>query len=175
MKPLRLVALTVPLALAAVIVVAAAQPASPASAPTATCEQIALRLRSGSEDGYRVVLGRVGVPDEQHTSRRASRTPAKPWRYFRRVGLVVRGGTSPVTITVPEGWRNRVAISWGNTPAVSSLQIASCGAAVSKPWNAYAGGFHLRSRADCVPLDIRVGGRSTSVRFGVGRACGAGR
>jgi hypothetical protein len=174
MKPLRLVALTVPLALAAVIV-AAAQPASPAAPPTATCEQIALRLRSGSEDGYRVVLGTVGIPDEQHTSRRASRNRAKPWPYFRRVGLVVRGGTSPVTITVPEGWRDRVAISWGNTPAVSSLQIASCGASVLKPWNAYAGGFHLRSRADCVPLVIRVGGRSTSVRFGVGRACGAGR
>jgi hypothetical protein len=174
MKPLRLVALTVPLALAAVIV-AAAQPASPAAPPMATCEQIALRLRSGSEDGYRVVLGTVGIPDEQHTSRRASRNRAKPWPYFRRVGLVVRGGTSPVTITVPEGWRDRVAISWGNTPAVSSLQIASCGASVLKPWNAYAGGFHLRSRADCVPLDIRVGGRSTSVRFGVGRACGAGR
>ncbi len=173
MKPLRLARLIVPLALAAVIVVAAAQPASPAGPATATCEQIALRLRSGSEDGYRVVLGRVGVPDEQHTSRRAARNRATPWPYFRRVGLVVRGGTSPVTITVPEGWRERVAISWGNTPAVSSLQIASCGAAVSKPWNAYAGGFHLRSRADCVPLDIRVGGRSTTVRFGVGRACGA--
>ena len=173
MKPLRLGALIVPLAIAAVFV-AAAQPALPAAPPTATCDQIALRLRSGSEDGYRVVLGRVGLPDEQHTSRRAARDRARPWPYFRRVGLVVRGGTSPVTITVPEGWRDRVAISWGNTPAVSSLQIASCGASVLKPWNAYAGGFHLRSRADCVPLDIRVGGRSTSVRFGVGRACGAG-
>ena len=171
MKLLRILALLVFPALAAV----GAQSADSAPPSTAGCEQIALHLRSGSEDGYRIVLGRVGIPDEQHTSRRASRSPGKPWPYFRRVGLLVRGGTSPVTITVPEGWRDRVAISWGNTPAVSSLQIASCDVSVSKPWNAYAGGFHLRSRADCVPLDIRVGGRSTTVRLGVGRACGAGQ
>ena len=79
------------------------------------------------------------------------------------------------TVIQQEWWDLRAEATWGNTPAVSSLQIASCGASASKPWNAYAGGFHLRSRADCVPLDIRVGGTSTSVRFGVGRACGAGQ
>ena len=171
MKLLRILALLVFPALAAI----GAQSADSAAPSTAGCEQIALHLRSGSEDGYRVVLGLVGVPDEQHTSRRASRSRDTAWPYFRRAGLVVRGGTSPVTITVPEGWRDRVAISWGSTAAVSSLQIASCGTTVSKPWNAYAGGFHLSSHADCVPLDIRVGGRSTTVRFGVGRACGAGQ
>ena len=171
MKLLRILALLIFPALAAV----GAQSADSAAPSTAGCEQIAVHLRSGSEDGYRIVLGRVGIPDEQHTSRRAVRHRGTAWPYFRRVGLVVRGGTSPVTITVPEGWRDRVAISWGNTPAVSSLQIASCETSVSKPWNAYTGGFHLRSRAACVPLDIRVGGRSTSVRFGVGRACGAGQ
>ena len=173
MKLLRILALLVFPALAAVG--ARSADSAPVPPSTASCEQIAAHLRSGSEDGYRIVLGRVGVPDEQHTSRRALRSNGDPWPYFRRVGLVVRGGTSPVTITVPEGWRDRVAISWGNTPAVSSLEIASCETAVSKPWNAYAGGFHLRSRADCVPLDIRVGGRSTTVRFGVGRVCGAGQ
>jgi hypothetical protein len=171
MKLLRILALLVFPALAAI----GARSADSAPPSTAGCEQIALHLRSGSEDGYRIVLGRVGIPDEEHTSGRAARHRGAQWPYFRRVGLVVRGGTSPVTITVPEGWRDRVAISWGNTPAVSSLQIASCETSVSKPWNAYTGGFHLRSRAACVPLDIRVGGRSTSVRFGVGRACGAGQ
>lgn len=170
MKLLRILALLIFPTLAAV----GARTADSAPPPaTAGCGQIALHLRSGSEDGYRVVLGTVGIPDEEHTSGRAARNRGAQWPHFRRVGLVVRGGTSPVTITVPQGWRDRVAISWGNTPPVSSLQIATCGVSVSKPWNAYAGGFHLGSRADCVPLDIRVGGRSTSVRFGVGRACGA--
>ena len=75
MRLLRFRSLIVPVALAVTVLVAAAQPASPATAPTATCEQIALHLRSGSEDGYRIVLGRVGIPDEEHTSRRASRKP----------------------------------------------------------------------------------------------------
>jgi hypothetical protein len=172
MKRLRVLALIVFLALAAVIV-GAARPASSAPAPTAACEQIALRVRSGTEGGLRVLLGKISVPNEHQTSQAASRTHGKPWPYFRKAWLIVRGGTSPVTVTVPEGWRHRVAISWGNTPAVSSLQVASCGASGSKPWNAYAGGFYLRSRADCVPLDVRVGGRSTSIRIGVGRACGA--
>ena len=170
-RHLRILALLIFPALAVV----GARSASSAPPTTASCDQIAFRAGSGTEDGYRVVLGSVAVPDERHTSKAPSLPHGKPWPYFRRVGLVVRGGASPVTVSVPEGWRQRVAISWGNTPAVSSLQIASCNASFSKPWNAYAGGFYLRSRADCVPLDIRVGGRSTSVRLGIGRACGAGR
>jgi hypothetical protein len=171
MKRLRVLALIIFPALAVV----GARSASSAPPSTAGCEQIVLRVRSGSENGYRLLLGNVAVPNERRTSRAAFRRDGKRWPYFRPVGIVVRGGASPVTITVPEGWRHRVAISWGNTPAVSSLQIASCGASVPKPWNAYAGGFYLRSHADCVPLLFQVGGRSTSVRLGIGRACGAPR
>jgi hypothetical protein len=167
MKRLRILALIIFPALAVV----GARSASSAPPSTAGCEQIVLRVHSGSA-GYRVLLGTVAVPDERHTSRAAVRRHGQRWPYFRRVGIVVRGGASPVTITVPEGWRHRVAISWGNTPAVSSLRIASCGASESKPWNAYSGGFYLSSRADCVPLHLQVGGRSTSVRLGVGRTCG---
>jgi hypothetical protein len=174
MKRPRLRALIVSLALAASLA-AAARPASSAPRPTAGCEQIALRVGSGAEEGSRVLLESVWIPDERRTSRAALRRHGEPWSYFRRTRLLVRGGSSPVTVTVPESWRHRVAISWGGTPAVSSLQIASCGASASRPWNAYAGGFYLRSRADCVPLDVRVGGRSTTVRLGVGRACGANR
>jgi hypothetical protein len=171
MRLLRVLALIIFPALAVV----GARSASSAPPSTASCEQIVLRVGAGTEDGYRVLLGKVAVPDERHTSQAAFRAHGKPWPYFRQVGIVVRAGTSPVTISVPEGWRHRVAISWGNTPAVSSLQIATCGASGPKPWNAYAGGFYLRSRADCVPLRFQVGGRSTSVRIGVGRACGGAR
>jgi hypothetical protein len=174
MKRLWLATLILSSALAAVIA-GAALPAAPAVPATARCDQISLRVDSGTEDGYHVVLGSVSVPDDPHTSRATVRRNGRSWPYFRKVGLLVRGGASTVTVSVPEGWRDRVAISWGNTPAVSSLQIASCRASVSKPWNAYAGGFYLRSSADCVPLDVRVGGLSTSVRFGVGRSCGGTR
>ena len=36
---------------------------------------------------------------------------------------------------------------------------------------AYAGGFFLRSPSVCVPLIFRVGARSATVRFGIGRRC----
>jgi hypothetical protein len=36
---------------------------------------------------------------------------------------------------------------------------------------AYAGGFVLRVRAACLPLEFRVGERSAVVRFGLGRKC----
>jgi hypothetical protein len=131
MKLLRILALLVFPALAAI----GAQSADSAPPSTASCEQIALRLRSGSEDGYRIVLGRVGIPDEAHTSGRASRnrgrlavlSPGRARRSRRHV---------PGDDHRPPRVRDRVAISWGNTPPVSSLQIATCDVSVSKPWNA---------------------------------------
>jgi hypothetical protein len=66
-----------------------------------------------------------------------------------------------------------VAISWGNggNGVFQSIRLAGCtyGRDVG---DAYAGGFFLRTRADCVPLVFRVGTRSTVVRFGIGRRCG---
>jgi hypothetical protein len=38
--------------------------------------------------------------------------------------------------------------------------------------NAYAGGFYLRAPSACLPLIFTVDGRSTSVRFGIGKRCG---
>jgi len=57
MKLLRILALLVFPALAAVG--ARSADSAPAPPPTASCEQIALHVRSGSEDGYRIVLGRA--------------------------------------------------------------------------------------------------------------------
>ena len=83
---------------------------------------------------------------------------------------MIRAGAPQVTISVPPAWRERAAITWGNTGAVSVLRVASCPAYLPN-WNAYAGGFLLGSRAACVPLVIRVGARTTTARFGVGRRC----
>ena len=94
-----------------------------------------------------------------------------PWPYRSKAGMVVRGGSPPVTVTVPKAWRGRLAISWGNRPGVfTQIRFRSC-AAGPKPWNAYAGGFRLRSPSACVPLTFRVGARVATVRFGLGRSC----
>ena len=122
-------------------------------------------------DRYRLVLGAVsgaaGLPGA------GRRDHEQPWAYWRKAGLVVREGAGPVTISVPEGWRGRGAIEWGygNTGGpFSSLRIASCGTDPSVG-RAYSGGFVLRTSPACLPLVFRVGDRTQTVRFGLGRRC----
>jgi hypothetical protein len=98
-------------------------------------------------------------------------TGRRPWAYFRKNGLVIRGGSPSVDVLVPRRWRTRVRIGWGDGGG-SSLRFASCPpVGQEKPGNAYAGGFHLRTRSACVPLIFRVGQRTETVRFGIGRRC----
>jgi hypothetical protein len=56
---------------------------------------------------------------------------------------------------------------------VSALRIASCppSSNLGDGWNPYTGGFQLRARGACVPLIFRVGSRSATVLFGVGKHC----
>jgi hypothetical protein len=137
--------------------------------PTVNCDRIIHRVGSGDAGHYRVVLGLVSVPPAYRPQVVA--TGSRPWTHWSKAGLVIRGGSPPVTIRVPRAWRNRAAITWGNSGAVTALRIASCPPWESKVWNAYAGGFLLRSRFACVPLVFTVGKRSATVRFGLARAC----
>jgi hypothetical protein len=100
------------------------------------------------------------------------------WRYWQKRGLEILDGHQTVTITVPEAWRSRAAITWGVNAGIAStlrlpgtLLTPGCPAG-SLTWNSYAGGFYLRSRSACVPLLLAVGRRSAVVRVGVGRRCG---
>ena len=140
--------------------------------PAVGCDRIVLRDRSGAEDGYRVLLDAVSVPGTRHLAGETTAERSGPWRHYRNAGLAVRAGTSWVTVSVPEGWRHRVALSWGGSRPSSSVRFASCAAAAGKVWNSFSGGIHLTRRADCVPLQVTVGGMSTTVRVGVGRTCG---
>jgi hypothetical protein len=147
----------------------AAPRALPPVAFTVPCGDDIASVRSATADGYRVVLGAVAVPPaflDKPVRLRDSR-----WPYWRKAGLLVRAGRTPVTVLVPRAWRRRAAITWGNgRPAVSALRIAACRPAPND-WNAYAGGFFTRSRRACVPLTFVVGGRSQTVSFGVGGRC----
>ena len=138
------------------------------SPPTVSCADVIGRVKSGHQGGYRVVLGIVSVPPAH--LRQVVPTHTRPWRYWRKAGLVIHAGTTGVRVSVPEAWRPRVAITWGQTGIVSSLRIAGCPTSPNV-WNAYAGGFYLRVRSACVPLIFRVGERMKVVRFGIGRAC----
>lgn len=135
------------------------------------CGQIILRPKSPPAGGYRRVLGVISVPPAYIPQ--VVSTPGQQWPYWEKAGMVVLAGRSPVTVSVPQAWRTRAAITWGNgsTPAVSSLRFSPC---PSPPnvWNAYAGGFLLSSRGACVPLVFEVGQRRKLVHFGIDRRCG---
>jgi hypothetical protein len=148
----------------------AARAAEPVSLPVVGCDSIILRVRSGHEGGDRVVLGVVAVPPA--FLHQVERMRTGPWTTWRKAGLAVRGNAGPVFVRVPKAWRKRAAITWGDSGIVSALRIAPCRPFLPpKVWNAYAGGFYLRSRTACVPLVFRVGQRQKTVRFGLGRRC----
>src|SRR5262245_14479845 len=119
---------------------------------------------------YRLILAAASVPPAH--LQQVVATHERPWKYWRKAGLVIRSGAEKVTVTVPTAWRARAAITWGNGGhgVFSSVRFTGCG---SNPHsgNAYAGGFYLASPSACLPLIFRVGTRTTTVRFGIGRRC----
>ena len=118
----------------------------------------------------RLVLDAISVPPAFVPQ--VSPSGETPWRYFSKWGMIVRSEERSVTVTVPPRWRNRVAISWGDAGhgVFQTLRFAGCGHGESVG-DAYAGGFFLRSRSACVPLTFRVGDRTATIRFGIGRPC----
>jgi|SRR5882724_6596356 len=161
---------------AAAVVSATARPGLTAPVRTVPCQEIAGHPTFpyvGHREPryqYRLVLGIISAPPA--FLGQAVALHERPWPYWLKAALVIRAGGPPVSISVPEQWKNRVAIIWGNGnyDAGSSIRIASCGTD-STVGNAYAGGFFLRFRAACVPLVFRVAHRSAIVRFGIGRRC----
>ena len=123
------------------------------------------------QERYRLVLGVVSAPRAFH--RQIVRGNGIPgWPYFFKAGLVIRSGAKEVTVSVPRAWRDRAAIAWGNggNGAFDTLRFAGC-RGLRGQGVAYAGGFYLRSAPACLPLTFRVGQRSATMRFGLGRRC----
>ena len=118
--------------------------------------------------GLRVVLDVASVSPAY--VKQVVPTDRRPWTYWQKDPLFTRDGSPPMVISVAKGWRNRVGITWGDSPIASTLRIRSCPPLVGGA-RGWAGGFYLRSRAACVPLIFRVGSRSATVYFGLGRGC----
>ncbi len=144
--------------------------ASVSDVPVVPCETSLGGARySGTELDDRLVLDVIYVT-AGYRGDAATPTGAKNWPYFADTGLTVRAGAPPVEITVPEKWRDRAAISWGNTKPVHALRFPSC-PSYGLPWNVFDGGFHLRSRTACVPLLFTSEGKQATVPFGIGTRC----
>jgi hypothetical protein len=149
---------------------ALAPPAASAPPSRVGCDSVIYPVGDVVWKPRRVVLGVVAVPP-LHIPQTVESFDRR-WPYWSKSGLVVRADSPPVRVSVPRRWRTRAAIGWGQVDATSALRIESC-PPLSRPegWNPYSGGFHLRSRAACVPLRFTVAGRSATVRFGVGKRC----
>jgi len=135
------------------------------------CGQVTQQINS--PDG-RLVPGVLAAPPA-HIERGAS-TATRPWAYFAKYGIEIRSGSPNVLITVPKAWRHRAAISRGNNVGtVSSLRLASCPRQYQQgDWNAYAGGFYLRSPSGCVPLIFQIGHQTATLSFAIGTGtCGS--
>jgi hypothetical protein len=119
----------------------------------------------------RLVLGVLTVPPA-HLEQGAP-TGTQPWGFFSKYGIAIRANSPAVLITVPEAWRHRAAIGWGNNVGgVSSIRLLSCPRQLG-PWNAYAGGFYLLSASGCVPLVFDVGRQTAILSFVIGNGrCG---
>jgi len=142
----------------------------PANVVTLGCDQIIGTAKTGHDAGYRVVLGVVSAPPA--TLPGTVYVPeSAPFPYWLKAGMVIRAGRKPVTVGVPKAWAQRVRIGWGN-PASPTTVVRFAACSSSPPtWNAYAGGFFLRTRSACVPLVFTVGDRRATLRFGLGRHC----
>ena len=159
-------------ALAVVFAAAAAAAASAGSPRPVTCDKSigypAFPYAGSAGHRYRLVLDAVSVPPLYVGEPVALHE--RPWGYWLKAGLVVRAGGQAVEVEVPEAWRKRAAITWGNTGTVASLRIAGC-RGPRDHGHAFAGGFLLAGASACVPIVFRAGGRSAIVRFGIGRRC----
>lgn len=124
------------------------------------------------KDCYRLVLGVISVPPAYRSQ--IVRNGTEPWIYFFKAGLIIRSSGESVVVTVPKAWRGRAAIVWGNggNGVFSSLRFEGCKVPSADPRGlAYPGGFYLHSPGACLPLTFRVGHRTATVRFGLGRPC----
>lgn len=141
--------------------------------PTVRCSEIAYGpgfTEGNGGGGYRVILGAVSAPRIYIPG--GARDPSSaPFSHWFKAGLVIRASTAVVTVSLPNGWRDRARIVWGapGSPA-TALRFAPCPSPVGA-WNGYAGGFLLRTDSACVPLIFAIGHRRATLRFGVGRHC----
>jgi hypothetical protein len=125
-----------------------------------------------------VVFDRVAIPRGRSTGLAPYTGRPDRLKYWLKAGLLVRrhgtplgaapGPTKPVEISVAPKWQDRAAIGWGNAGVSPTVRIPGCRS--TTPWVAFTGGYYVRSPA-CVPLIVRMGGRTQRIRVAVGRPC----
>ena len=124
--------------------------------------------------GRRIVLGRLVLPREGHVLQGRADQRNRPLPFFAKQGLEVLASRVRVDVIVPEEWRRRAAVSWGENGGpgqVSHVRFLGCAPVAGRRWLSYPGGYFLREPA-CLPLVVRIGRSVARVRLSIGRRCG---
>jgi hypothetical protein len=132
----------------------------------------AVDLPAQGPPNRRLLFDRVAVPPVRFVHRPVYfPSRQKPLPYFAKFGLFLRDREDPIELAVPEPWRDRFAISWGDYGPQQASVVRIFGCTSTRRWVAYPGGFYVRKPA-CVPLLVRSGGKSTRIWIAMGTACG---
>ena len=130
----RLARLAVVCAVPALGAGAALASPAPALETSVGCEETTTsRVR-----GDRILLGAVVLPKAAALARPASPARSAALPYVRSALIAIRAGEQDVSVSIPEGWRHRVALSWGRGGNASSVQFARCGGSATG-WSVFAG------------------------------------
>lgn len=143
-----------------------ADPAPAAANPVVSCESAVASEPRANREG-RVVLGAVLAP-RRYLPGRPEHERGERFPYWLKQGIQIRAQAPPVTVAVPPAWRSRAAIFWGDREVASVMRFASC---PGHGWHWFVGGFHLKRKAACLPLEIRVGSRRKRVLIGINSHC----
>jgi hypothetical protein len=168
-RMLRLAGILGLLAVGAVVAVAlwpSSNPARVSAKPSVACERAAGSEAAANSEG-RLVLGAVVMP-RRYVPGPPEREDGEPFPYWLKQGVQIRGGAGLVTISVAPGSRSRVALHWDGSEVGSVVRFASC---PGDRWPWFVGGFHLKRRAACARLDVRVGDRHRRMLVGLNRRC----
>jgi len=132
---------------------------------TVSCDE-AIQISTPATPGgsERVLFGRIALARENRVPKPVRRPGLRPFEFVAKSGFLVRHGRTPVDLIVPPTWRMRLGIG-----GASAVRILGCNS-TPPDWRAYASVFTLR-RPACVPLIVRVDGRSKKVWFAIGHPC----
>ncbi|HEY2576242.1 MAG TPA: hypothetical protein VGI74_08050, partial [Streptosporangiaceae bacterium] len=137
--------------------------------PTACGHFTGDRTSPGVPNGYRVILGAVAVPPVYVGPMQPNGNG--PWRYWRKVVFGVRGGSPPVTLSIPATQQRNAAIDLEVGGIGSIFHLPGC--PPSHLWNATVGGFYLKAPTACLQVQVQVGRQDATVLFGLGHPCPA--
>jgi hypothetical protein len=117
---------------------------------------------------HRIILGTATIP--KSLPRAQLIRGRRYWHYSIKFAIWLRDGGPPAIIAVAKPWRQRVAMTWGDSRNASSIRFTSCPATTAGA-SGWSGVLNLTTRTACVPLIVHVQSNSRRLLLPIGRRC----